>query len=62
MPLDTTTLQMALLGYEAERQKMQEKIDELQARLNGRASSPMTRNSGQTHETPDECGCPEENC
>lgn len=43
MPLDTTTLQMALLGYEAERQKMQEKIDELQARLNGRASSPMTR-------------------
>ena len=33
MPIDTTTLQMALIGYEAERDKIQEKIAELQRQL-----------------------------
>ena len=37
MPLDATTLQMALIGYEAEREKIQSKIAELQAQLNGRS-------------------------
>jgi hypothetical protein len=44
MPLDTMTLQMALIGYEAERQKIQDKIAELQRQLYGRAgraSSPV---------------------
>ena len=38
MPIqtDTTLLQMALMGYEAELQKIQEKIDEIQRRLGGR--------------------------
>ena len=35
--LDTMTLQMALIGYEAERQKLQDKIAELQAQLGGRS-------------------------
>lgn len=34
---DTQLLRMALIGYEAERQKIQDKIAELQRRLNGRA-------------------------
>jgi len=34
--IDTTTLEMALIGYEAERQKIKDKIRELQAQLNGR--------------------------
>jgi hypothetical protein len=45
MPIDTTTLQMALLGYEVERQKIQEKIAELQRQLKGRnhrAGTPVT--------------------
>jgi hypothetical protein len=37
MLLDTMTLQMALIGYEAERQKIQDKIAELQRQPNGRA-------------------------
>lgn len=51
MPTDTTTLQMALIGYEAERQKIQAKIAELQRLLkirnhrDGTAvdSAPVTR-------------------
>lgn len=42
---DTQLLQMALVGYEAERQKIRGKIAELQRHLNGRtrrASSAMT--------------------
>jgi hypothetical protein len=47
MPIhtDATLLQMALVGYEAERQKIQGKIAELRAQLGGRskpASSGMT--------------------
>jgi hypothetical protein len=34
--LDTTTLQMALIGYESERQKIQERIAELQRQLKSR--------------------------
>lgn len=43
MPLDTTTLEMALIGYDAERQKIQSKIAELQRQLkirNHRADAP----------------------
>jgi Skp family chaperone for outer membrane proteins len=39
-------LEMALIGYEAERQKVQEKIAEIQAQLNGRprrAATPVAR-------------------
>ena len=42
--MDTTTLQMALIGYEAERQKIQDKIVELQRQLGGRnhrAAAPV---------------------
>ena len=34
--VDTSLLQAALIGYEAERQKIQEKIAEIQRQLNGR--------------------------
>jgi hypothetical protein len=33
---DLTTLQMALIGYEIEKQKIDEKIREIQARLKGK--------------------------
>ncbi len=33
---DLTTLQMALVGYQVERQKIEEKISELQAKLKGK--------------------------
>lgn len=41
MPLDTTTLQMALVGYGAERQKVQAKIAELRRQLGSRAAIPV---------------------
>jgi hypothetical protein len=44
MPIDSTTLQMALLGYEAERDKIQGKIAELQRLLkirNHHAATPV---------------------
>ena len=34
--MDKTTLEMALIGYEAERQRVQQKIAEIQSQLNGR--------------------------
>ena len=38
---DLSTLQMALVGYEVEKQRIEDKIRELQARLKGKpASSP----------------------
>jgi hypothetical protein len=42
MPIhtDSTLLQMALVGYEAERQKIQAKIDEIKARIGGRRGRP----------------------
>ena len=40
--LDTTTLQMALIGYEAERQKIVAKILELELQLKRRASRTAT--------------------
>jgi hypothetical protein len=45
MPIhaDTTLLQMALIGYEAEREKIQAKIDELKARLGGRRGPASTQ-------------------
>jgi KaiC/GvpD/RAD55 family RecA-like ATPase len=35
--MDTSTLQMALIGYQAERHKTEEKIAEIRAKLNGRS-------------------------
>ena len=45
MQTDTILLQMALIGYEAERQKIQEKIAEIQRQLNDRTrqSGPLLR-------------------
>ena len=37
---DATTLQMALVGYEIEKQKIEDKIRELQAQLKGK-SAPL---------------------
>ena len=38
---DLSTLQMALVGYEVEKQRIEDKIREIQARLKGKpASSP----------------------
>ena len=47
MPIhtDTTLLQMALLGYEAERQKIQGKIDEIQRQLGGRNHRAIPANA-----------------
>ena len=39
---DLTTLQMALVGYQVERQKIEEKIRELQSRLGGKSTSSST--------------------
>jgi cell division septum initiation protein DivIVA len=44
MHIDTTTLRMALIGFQAERQKIQAKIDEIQRQLSGRnhrAATPV---------------------
>jgi hypothetical protein len=40
--IDNTTLEMALIGYESERQKIREKIAELQRQLNGRTPRAVT--------------------
>ena len=37
---DTQLLQMALIGFEAERQKIQAKIDEIKSRLGGGRGRP----------------------
>ena len=37
---DAQLLQMALIGFEAERQKIQSKIDEIKARIGGRRGRP----------------------
>jgi hypothetical protein len=37
---DTQLLEMALIGFEAERQKIQAKIDEIKARIGGRRGRP----------------------
>jgi len=37
---DVTTLQMALVGYQIERQKIDDKIKEIEARLGGRRGAP----------------------
>jgi len=42
--LDTTTLQMALVGYEAERQKIKSKIAEIEAKLGKRGPAAATQN------------------
>ena len=35
--METSTLQMALIGYQAEQLKIEEKIAEIRAQLNGRS-------------------------
>ena len=53
--MDTSTLQMALIGYQAERHKIEEKIVEIRAQLNGRswrsrqASSSFSVDLGMRH-------------
>jgi cell division septum initiation protein DivIVA len=42
---DLSTLQMALVGYQIEQKKIEEKIREIQAQLKGRASATTTSNS-----------------
>jgi hypothetical protein len=37
---DTQLLEMALIGFEAERQKIRAKIDEIKSRLGGRRGRP----------------------
>jgi len=44
LTLDTTTLQMALVGYEDERQKIKAKIAELQRQLGKRGPAAATQN------------------
>ena len=40
---DTTMLSMALLGYESEKERIEQKIREIRARLGGQAASSSTR-------------------
>jgi hypothetical protein len=42
MPIDTSLLRMALIGYEAERENIEQKIAEIQALLNGRPHRATT--------------------
>jgi hypothetical protein len=42
---DLSTLQMALVGYQLEQKKIEEKIREIQAQLKGRASSSSAASS-----------------
>ena len=43
---DLSTLQMALVGYEVEKQRIEDKIREIQSRLKGKpASSPVAASS-----------------
>jgi hypothetical protein len=45
---DLSTLQMALVGYEVEKQRIEAKIREIQARLKGKpASSPAAADSAE---------------
>jgi hypothetical protein len=37
---DTATLQMALVGYQIEKEKIESKIKEIQAQLKGKAPAP----------------------
>ena len=49
--VDLTTLQMALVGYQIERQKIEDKIQEIQTRLQGRrgaaVAAPAARKAGR---------------
>ncbi len=44
---DTATLQMALVGYEIEKQKIEDKIRELQSELRGRRAAPTAVAAGK---------------
>src|SRR5689334_19866561 len=49
---DLTTLQMALVGYELERQKIDDKIKELRAAIGGRRVSAPSSGAAKAEETP----------
>jgi cell division septum initiation protein DivIVA len=42
-----TTLEMALVGYQLEKQKIEERIREIQARLKGYHSAPASPGAGE---------------
>lgn len=44
---DLTTLQMALVGYQMERQKIDDRIREIQAQLKGRKMPAVSANSSE---------------
>jgi len=44
---DSTTLQMALVGYQIERQKIEDKIREIRAHLKGESVPPSSRPAGK---------------
>ena len=46
---DLNTLQMALVGYQMERAKIDEKIREIQARLGGKRMSASPSGAGSAH-------------
>jgi hypothetical protein len=48
---DLATLEMALVGYQLERQKIDEKIRELERLLKGRKSLPAGESSGKAPRT-----------
>lgn len=43
---DTTTLEMALIGYQIERKKIDDKIREIQDQLKGKAAAPAAGEKG----------------
>jgi len=47
--LDRMTLQMALAGYEIERNKIEEKIRALRAQLKGKSAAPAAAPAARTH-------------
>lgn len=45
---DLTMLSMALIGYESEKRRIEERIQELRGRLNGGAPTPSRANSHES--------------
>jgi hypothetical protein len=50
--MDTSTLQMVLIGYQAEHHKIEEKIAEIRAQLNGRSWRSRQASSGLSKADP----------
>ena len=45
---DMATLQMALVGYQIERQKIDERIRQIQAQLKGKSAAPAAAAAGES--------------